>query len=148
MRQRSDGVRTTWSRRAPDCAERGDSDTKGSDQRIRSVTFFATQVDFSEPGDLQVFIDEQQLANLDKMMEEKGYLEGQAMFTTFNMLRANDLFWSFYVNNYLLGKDPAPFDLLYWNADATRMPRGTHMFYLREMYLKNNLGDLSCFEMR
>ena len=74
------------------------------DERIKSATFFATQVDFSEPGDLQVFIDEQQLANLDKMMEEKGYLEGQAMFTTFNMLRANDLFWSFYVNNYLLGQ--------------------------------------------
>jgi polyhydroxyalkanoate synthase len=109
------------------------------DKRIGSATFFATQVDFSEPGDLQVFIDEQQLANLDKLMEDKGYLEGQSMFTTFNMLRANDLFWSFYVNNYLLGKEPAPFDLLYWNADATRMPRNTHMFYLREMYLKNNL---------
>jgi polyhydroxyalkanoate synthase len=109
------------------------------DGRIASATFFATQVDFSEPGDLQVFIDEQQLANLDRMMEDKGYLEGQAMFTTFNMLRANDLFWSFYVNNYLLGRDPAPFDLLYWNADATRMPRRTHMYYLREMYLHNNL---------
>jgi polyhydroxyalkanoate synthase subunit PhaC len=117
------------------------------DERIKSVTFFATQVDFSEPGDLQVFVDEQQLANLDKMMEDKGYLEGQAMFTTFNMLRANDLFWSFYVNNYLLGKDPAPFDLLYWNADATRMPRKTHMFYLREMYLKNNLVKPGAMEL-
>ncbi|MCK6370411.1 MAG: class I poly(R)-hydroxyalkanoic acid synthase [Gammaproteobacteria bacterium] len=109
------------------------------DRRISSATFFATQVDFSEPGDLQVFIDERQLENLDRMMEEKGYLDGQAMFTTFNMLRANDLFWSFYVNNYLLGKEPVSFDLLYWNADATRMPRRTHMYYLREMYLKNNL---------
>jgi len=109
------------------------------DTRIRSATFFATQVDFSDPGDLQVFIDEQQLENLDQMMEEKGYLEGQAMFATFNMLRANDLIWSFYVNNYLLGKDPVPFDLLYWNADATRMPRNCHLFYLREMYLRNSL---------
>ncbi len=117
------------------------------DERIRSATFFATQVDFSEPGDLQVFVDEQQLANLDKLMEDKGYLEGQAMFTAFNMLRANDLFWSFYVNNYLLGKDPAPFDLLYWNADATRMPRKTHMFYLREMYLKNNLAKPGAIEL-
>jgi polyhydroxyalkanoate synthase len=117
------------------------------DERIKSATFFATQVDFSEPGDLQVFIDEQQLDNLDKMMEEKGYLEGQAMFTTFNMLRANDLIWSFYVNNYLLGKDPAPFDLLYWNADATRMPRRTHMFYLREMYLRNNLVKPGAIEL-
>jgi polyhydroxyalkanoate synthase len=117
------------------------------DERIRSATFFATQVDFSEPGDLQVFIDEQQLANLDKMMEEKGYLEGQSMFTTFNMLRANDLFWSFYVNNYLLGRDPAPFDLLYWNADATRMPRKTHMFYLRQMYLQNNLVKPGAMEL-
>lgn len=117
------------------------------DERVRSATFFATQVDFSEPGDLQVFIDERQLENLDRMMEEKGYLEGQAMFTTFNMLRANDLFWSFYVNNYLLGKDPAPFDLLYWNADATRMPRRTHMFYLREMYLRNNLVKPGAIEL-
>jgi polyhydroxyalkanoate synthase len=117
------------------------------DERIRSATFFATQVDFSEPGDLQVFIDEQQLENLDRKMEQKGYLEGQAMFTTFNMLRANDLIWSFYVNNYLLGKDPAPFDLLYWNADATRMPRRTHMFYLREMYLRNNLVKPGAIEL-
>jgi len=109
------------------------------DERIRAATFFAAQVDFSEPGDLAVFIDEQQLENLDRVMGEKGYLEGQSMFTTFNMLRANDLIWSFYVNNYLLGKDPAPFDLLYWNADATRMPRKMHLFYLRQMYLHNNL---------
>jgi polyhydroxyalkanoate synthase len=117
------------------------------DHRITSATFFATQVDFSEPGDLQVFIDEAQLDNLDKMMEEKGYLEGQSMFTTFNMLRANDLIWSFYVNNYLLGRDPAPFDLLYWNSDATRMPRRTHMFYLREMYLRNKLARPGALEL-
>jgi polyhydroxyalkanoate synthase len=109
------------------------------DDRIKAATFFAAQVDFSEPGDLQVFIDEKQLKSLDEMMEEKGYLESQAMATTFNMLRANDLIWSFYVNNYLLGKDPIPFDLLHWNADATRLPRQIHIFYLREMYLHNNL---------
>jgi len=109
------------------------------DDRVKAATFLTAQVDFSEPGDLQVFVDEQQLDNLDSMMEEKGYLDGQAMFTTFNMLRANDLIWSFYVNNYLMGRDPMPFDLLHWNADATRMPRRTHMFYLREMYLHNKL---------
>ena len=109
------------------------------EQRIKAATMFTAQVDFSEPGDLAVFIDETQLDNLDQMMGEKGYLESQAMFTTFNMLRANDLIWSFYVNNYLLGKDPQPFDLLHWNADATRMPRNMHLFYLRQMYLHNNL---------
>ena len=74
------------------------------------------------------------------MMSEKGYLEGKSMATTFNMLRSNDLIWSFYVDNYLLGKDPLKFDLLYWNADSTRMPRETHLFYLREMYINNNLS--------
>jgi polyhydroxyalkanoate synthase len=109
------------------------------DERIRAATFFTAQVDFSEPGDLAVFVDEPQLDNLDKMMGEKGYLDSQAMFTTFNMLRANDLIWSFYVHNYLLGRDPVPFDLLHWNADATRMPRHMHLFYLRQMYIRNNL---------
>jgi polyhydroxyalkanoate synthase len=109
------------------------------DERIRAATFFTAQVDFSEPGDLSVFVDEPQLDNLDRMMGEKGYLDAQAMFTTFNMLRANDLIWSFYVHNYLLGRDPVPFDLLHWNADATRMPRLMHLFYLRQMYIRNNL---------
>jgi polyhydroxyalkanoate synthase len=118
-----------------------------NDERIKSVTFFATQIDFSEPGDLQVFIDEKQLQNLEGMMGEKGYLDGQAMFTTFNMLRANDLIWSFYVNNYLLGRSPAPFDLLHWNSDATRMPRNCHMFYLRQMYMLNNLVKPGAIEL-
>lgn len=117
------------------------------DDRIRAATFFAAQVDFEEAGDLKVFVDEKQLDNLDQMMEEKGYLDGQSMFTTFNMLRANDLIWSFYVNNYLLGRDPVPFDLLHWNSDATRMPRKTHMFYLREMYLHNNLSKPGGMEL-
>ena len=109
------------------------------DNRILAATFLTAQVDFSEPGDLQVFIDEKQIENVDRVMEEKGYLDGEAMFTTFNMLRSNDLIWSFYVNNYLLGKEPVPFDLLHWNADSTRLPRACHSYYLREMYLHNNL---------
>ncbi|MDH5260817.1 MAG: class I poly(R)-hydroxyalkanoic acid synthase [Gammaproteobacteria bacterium] len=110
------------------------------DERVKATTFFAAQMDFSEAGDLKVFIDEKQLDSLEEQMAETGYLEGSAMSTAFNLLRSNDLIWSSYVNNYLLGKDPMKFDLLYWNADATRMPRALHMFYLRECYLKNNLA--------
>ncbi|MBI1239371.1 MAG: class I poly(R)-hydroxyalkanoic acid synthase [Alphaproteobacteria bacterium] len=111
------------------------------DDRIASATFFAAQVDFSEAGDLQVFIDDEQLEGLEQQMKDAGgYLEGSAMAQTFNMLRANDLIWSFVVNNYLLGKDPMPFDLLYWNADATRMPSRMHLFYLRECYMNNALA--------
>ncbi|HTO84587.1 MAG TPA: class I poly(R)-hydroxyalkanoic acid synthase [Methylomirabilota bacterium] len=109
------------------------------DKRIASATFFTTLVDFKEPGELGVFIDEEQLAALETRMNEKGYLEGSAMANTFNMLRANDLIWSFVVNNYLLGKDPFPFDLLYWNSDSTRMPAAMHSFYLRRMYQENKL---------
>ena len=110
-----------------------------NDRRIASATFFATMLDFSEPGELEVFIDEQQVASLEKKMQARGYLEGAEMATTFNMLRANDLIWSFVVNNYLLGKAPFPFDLLYWNSDSTRMPAAMHSFYLRNMYLRNVL---------
>ena len=109
------------------------------DDRIRSATFFVTMVDFAEAGELSVFIDEEQLAALEERMNAKGYLEGHDMATTFNMLRANDLIWSFVVNNYLLGKSPFPFDLLYWNADSTRMPAAMHSFYLRNMYQENLL---------
>ncbi len=107
--------------------------------RIKSAAFFTTMLDFSEPGELGVFIDEQQLAGLDAYMEEKGYLEGHQMAGVFNLLRENDLIWSFVVNNYLLGREPMPFDLLYWNSDATRMPAAMHRFYLRKMYLENAL---------
>ncbi len=110
------------------------------DDRVAACTFFTAQVDFSEPGELGVFIDEDQLASVEEMMSKKGYLEGSEMATTFNMLRANDLIWSFVVNNYLMGKDPFPFDLLFWNADATRMPAAMHSFYLRNMYQKNLLS--------
>jgi len=111
------------------------------DKRLASTTFFTTMLDFSIPGELGVFIDEQQVANLEKKMGERGYLEGSEMAATFNMLRANDLIWSFVVNNYLLGKDPFPFDLLYWNSDSTRMPAAMHSFYLRNMYMKNLLKE-------
>jgi len=111
------------------------------DDRIKSATYFTTMVDFSEAGELGVFIDEEQLAALEARMNERGYLEAQAMGTTFNMLRANDLIWSFVVNNYLLGKDPFPFDLLYWNSDSTRMPAAMHSFYLRRMYQENKLVE-------
>jgi polyhydroxyalkanoate synthase len=111
------------------------------DNRIKSATFFVTMVDFTEAGELSVFIDEEQLAALEERMNERGYLEGRDMATTFNMLRANDLIWSFVVNNYLLGKEPFPFDLLYWNADSTRMPAAMHSFYLRQMYQENRLVE-------
>ncbi len=108
--------------------------------RAGSATFFVSLLDFSRPGELGVFIDEEQVANLERRMSERGYLEGSEMANTFNLLRANDLIWSFVVNNYLLGKDPFPFDLLYWNADSTRMPARMHSFYLRNMYIRNLLG--------
>jgi polyhydroxyalkanoate synthase len=112
-----------------------------ADDRVASATYFTTMVDFEEPGELGVFIDEEQLAALEERMSETGYLDGSAMATTFNMLRANDLIWSFVVNNYLLGKDPFPFDLLYWNSDSTRMPAAMHSFYLRRMYQENKLVE-------
>ncbi|HKT54057.1 MAG TPA: alpha/beta fold hydrolase, partial [Caulobacteraceae bacterium] len=110
------------------------------DDRIKSATFFVSLLDFRESGELNVFIDEEQLKMLEERMNRRGYLEGSEMATTFNMLRANDLIWSFVVNNYLLGKDPFPFDLLYWNSDSTRMPARMHSFYLRNMYQENRLA--------
>ncbi|MBO0711629.1 MAG: class I poly(R)-hydroxyalkanoic acid synthase [Acetobacteraceae bacterium] len=111
------------------------------DDRIKSATFFVTMMDFREAGELSVFIDEEQLKCLEDKMNRRGYLEGSEMATTFNMLRANDLIWSFVVNNYLLGNEPFPFDLLYWNSDSTRMPANMHSFYLRTMYEKNLLAQ-------
>src|SRR6185503_10853179 len=112
----------------------------GQIDRVRSATYFVSLLDFSAPGELGVFIDEAQVANLERKMNERGFLEGSEMASTFNLLRANDLVWSFVINNYLMGKEPFPFDLLYWNSDATRMPARMHSFYLRNMYLKNLLG--------
>ncbi|MFZ5465612.1 MAG: class I poly(R)-hydroxyalkanoic acid synthase, partial [Pseudomonadota bacterium] len=117
------------------------------DKRPVSATFFTSLLDFSVPGELGVFIDEQQVKNLERKMFERGYLEGSEMATTFNMLRANDLIWSFVVNNYLMGKDPFPFDLLFWNSDSTRMPAKMHSFYLRNMYMKNLLKEPGGIEL-
>jgi polyhydroxyalkanoate synthase subunit PhaC len=110
-----------------------------SDIRIKSATYFATMVDFAEAGELSVFIDEAQLSALEKRMNAKGYLDGHDMAAAFKVLRANDSIWSFVINNYLLGKSPFPFDLLYWNHDSTRMPVAMHSFYLRNMYQENRL---------
>jgi len=112
---------------------------KGQDI-FSSATFFAAQVDFTKAGDLLLFIDDAQLKSLEEMMAEKGYLDGSRMATVFNMLRPRDLIWPYIVNNYLLGKKPFPFDLLYWNQDSTRMPAANHNFYLREFYHENKLA--------
>ncbi len=111
------------------------------DQRVKSAICFACMTDFSEPGELEVFIDEELITLLEKQMGERGYLDGSQMAGVFSMLRANDLIWYFVVNNYLLGNDPYPFDLLYWNSDSTRMPRDMHSFYVRNMYQKNLLRE-------
>jgi len=111
------------------------------DRRIASATFFAAQQDFTEAGDLLLFTDEAWLKDLEQRMDaEGGVLSGQAMADTFNVLRSNDLIWSFFVNNYLMGKEPRPFDLLFWNSDQTRMPKALHMFYLRQFYGQNALA--------
>ena len=114
---------------------------KVGDDRIKTATFFTTMVEFSKPGELGVFIDDEQIRSLEQQMDEKGYMEGATMAEVFNMLRASDLIWSFVINNYLMGKDPFPFDLLYWNSDSTRMPKVMHSYYLREMYQRNLLAQ-------
>ncbi len=111
------------------------------DPRIKAATLFTTMLDFAEPGEVGVFIDEEQLQLLEKQMSDKGYLDGAEMASAFTMIRANDLVWSFVVHNYLLGKDPMPFDVLYWGADATRMPAKMHSYYLRNMYQHNRLRE-------
>jgi polyhydroxyalkanoate synthase len=114
---------------------------KKKQKRIASATFMTALIDFTEAGELEVFIDENQVASLEKKMRERGYLEGSEMGNTFNLLRANDLIWSFVINNYLLGRDPFPFDLLHWNCDSTRMPAQMHSYYLRNMYMRNKLRE-------
>lgn len=108
--------------------------------RVVSATMFAAQVDFTFAGDLKVFVDEERVKQLEEHMKQQGYLEASSMANTFNMLRSNDLIWPYVVNNYLKGKKPFPFDILFWNADATRMPAANHSFYLRNCYLNNRLS--------
>lgn len=108
-------------------------------QRVSSATFLAAQVDFTHAGDLLVFVDEGQISALERDMQEAGVLEGSRMAMAFNMLRSNDLIWSYVVNNYLKGQSPSAFDLLHWNSDATRMPAANHSYYLRNCYLENRL---------
>ncbi|MCC3304809.1 class I poly(R)-hydroxyalkanoic acid synthase [Sneathiella sp. HT1-7] len=110
----------------------------GEEDRIKATTFFAAQLDFEDAGDLLVFTDEDHIQLVESKMKG-GYLEGKEMANTFNLLRSNDLIWSFVINNYMMGKSPFPFDLLYWNTDATNMPHLMHSFYLRNMYQKNLL---------
>ncbi len=111
------------------------------EQPISSATFFAAQADFSDAGDLQIFIDDKQIENIEAQVRAGGgYLDGVKLANTFNILRANDLIWSFVINNYLMGKDPKRFDLLYWNSDQTRLPREMLMFYLRQFYKENRLS--------
>nr|HRJ13288.1 alpha/beta fold hydrolase [Alphaproteobacteria bacterium] len=121
---------------------------KDQAHRIASATYFVTLVDFSEAGDLGVFIDEEQISQIEERMTDNGgYLDAQSMHTTFNYLRPNDLIWSFVINNYLLGKEPFPFDLLYWNADSTCLPQAMHSYYLRNMYLNNLLIKPNALQM-
>jgi polyhydroxyalkanoate synthase len=110
------------------------------DTRISSATLFATQVDFTHAGDLKVFVDEDQIQAVERKMAEHGYLAGAKMAAAFNMLRSQDLIWPYVINNYVRGRQPFPFDLLYWNADSTRMPEANHSFYLRHCYLENRLS--------
>ena len=108
--------------------------------RVTSATFLAAQVDFTHAGDLLVFVDEDQISALERDMQASGVLEGAKMAMAFNMLRSNDLIWSYVVSNYLKGKPPSSFDLLHWNSDATRMPAANHSYYLRNCYLENRLS--------
>ena len=112
---------------------------KGQADKVATATFFTAQVDFADCGDLKVFVDDAQLSSIGKLTEGKGYLDGRYMASTFNLLRSNDLIWNYVVNNYMLGKDYLPFDLLYWNSDATNVPARWHQAYLKDMYRDNLL---------
>jgi polyhydroxyalkanoate synthase len=111
------------------------------DDRIKSATYLTTMVDFCDTGEVSLFIDEDGLESLEERINERGFLDGKLVDVTFRTLRANDLVWSFFVNNYLLGQSPKPFDILYWNADSTNMPAAMHTFFMRNMYLENRLRE-------
>lgn len=118
-----------------------------NDQRIKSATFLTTLIDFYDPGEIEVFIDEEQVKHLEQQMALTGYLDGRLLMSTFNMLKANDLLWSYYINNYLSGKDPFAFDLLYWNSDSTNLPARMFSEYLRNFYLENRLCHAGSFKI-
>jgi polyhydroxyalkanoate synthase len=113
---------------------------KGEANKVKSATFFTAQVDFSEAGDLKLFTGPETMGLLDELTKEKGYLDGRYMAATFNLLRGRDLIWSYVVNNYLLGEEPAPFDLLHWNSDTTNLPASWHRDYLEDLYKGNKLA--------
>ncbi|MEY8264273.1 MAG: class I poly(R)-hydroxyalkanoic acid synthase, partial [Bermanella sp.] len=120
---------------------------KKNDHRIKSATYLATLIDFKDPGEIGIFINETAITALEKQMDTLGYYDGRMMSFSFNLLRENDLFWSFFVNNYLKGERPAAFDLLYWNTDGTNLPAKMHSFYLRNMYLNNRLIEKDGIEL-
>ncbi|CCK75500.1 MAG: class I poly(R)-hydroxyalkanoic acid synthase [Oleispira antarctica] len=120
---------------------------KKKDERIKSATFLATLIDFKDPGEIGVFINETAISALEKQMDAVGYFDGRAMAFSFNTLREKDLFWSFFINNYLKGKRPTAFDLLYWNSDSTNLPAAMHSYYLRNMYLHNKLKEKNGLEL-
>ena len=120
---------------------------KKQDNRIKSATYLATLIDFKDPGEIGIFINETAISGLEKQMNTLGYYDGRMMAFSFNLLRENDLFWSFVVNNYLKGERPAAFDLLYWNTDGTNLPAKMHSFYLRNMYLNNLLKEKNGIEL-
>ena len=117
------------------------------DRRVASATFLTTLVEFEDVGNVEIFIDDDQISSLESAMNERGFLDGSEMAAVFSTLRANDLIWSFVINNYLLGKDPFPFDILYWNSDSTRLPAAMHSYYLRRMYLENLLVQPGALEL-
>ncbi|WP_253450415.1 class I poly(R)-hydroxyalkanoic acid synthase [Halomonas sp. Y3] len=116
-------------------------------RKVKSATYMTTLQDFRDPGEIGVFLNEPVLQGIEAKMERDGYLDGRVMAFSFNLLRENDLFWSFYISNYLKGDVPAPFDLLYWNTDGTNLPAGTHGWYLRHMYLENRLVEPGGIEL-
>ncbi|MFL6740067.1 MAG: PHA/PHB synthase family protein [Sphingomicrobium sp.] len=114
---------------------------KGEADKVKSATFLTAQVDFAEAGDLKLFLGDETMGLLQQLTAEKGYLDGRYMAATFNLLRGRDLIWSYVVNNYLLGEEPAPFDLLHWNSDTTNLPAGWHRDYLETLYKGNKLAE-------
>ncbi len=120
---------------------------KRGERTIGTATFLASLIDFEDAGEIEAFLGEDALAHIEKKMDERGYLDAREMSDSFNMLRSNDLIWSVAVNRYLLGKEAPAFDLLYWNSDSTRMPAAMHSYYLRNMYMENNLVHANALEI-